>query len=598
MGQQLGCCSESDRGSGKVIVEEPLEEKGEDVQQYSEIHEQLLAEDATIALHMAAGRGDVEELRRLLELGTVPADAVDYDQRSALHYASTIGGHPQVTSLLLEKSAHVNLVDRWGNTPLDRAIEGEHKEAQELLIAAGASSGEELCALSPTTPMTAMGSMASMGSLMSGRGSIDPVVEGAVSLCCAAAAATALLKELVQGGVGVNSQDYDGRTALHVASAHGHLEVVKELVGMKADLNRRDKNGLTALRDATKHQHTSVVEYLRKKGAKTSNKGEMKLVAETGSWAISISEVELGERISKNHKSVIYRGTWRGTQVACKTTNRLRPSRIGEVFMSSDNSGGSDRVAPRPSIVSSMNSCTAEEQAAAEDELMQEIRMLSRMRHPDLVLFLGACMDYAPPMLLIEWMDGGDLEAYYKKQAKRRGQYYKPPRAQVFKWASAVARALAFLHNCQQPVIHRDLKPPNLLLTSTKELKVTDFGISKLLEPEVPGGDVAAVTSIPTYANGKGTRRYMAPEVIRHEKYTNSVDIYSLGLIMWFMCTGRQPFVEQFGPDDEGLFQAYIKGEEPRPDPKAMKCPTEFRDLTLECWHEDASSRPSAQDCA
>jgi len=223
--------------------------------------------------------------------------------------------------------------------------------------------------------------------------------------------------------------------------------------------------------------------------------------------------------------------------------------------------------------------------------------LLSTLRHPDLVMFLGACVDHQPPLVLSEFMEGGDLERYYMARAKKLGNFYRPPIPQLLTWSSAVARALAFLHGCTRPIVHRDLKPLNLLLNRSGEVKVTDFGISKLLAPRAPGGGPSSDDKPVVMSGGVGTWRYMAPEVVRYEQYTDRVDIYSYALILWFMCTGRQPFVDEFGKDAEAVLKEYLKGKEPRPDPNTMKCPKDFKALTQECWQATPAKRPSAHEC-
>ena len=113
------------------------------------------------------------------------------------------------------------------------------------------------------------------------------------------------------------------------------------------------------------------------------------------------------------------------------------------------------------------------------EELLHEIQLLSSLRHPDLILFLGACLEPdMPAMFVTEYMPKGDVERYlYNMKEKKQVAHYAPPLWRTLEWCSAIARALAFLHNF--PVVHRDLKPLNLLLTKTLDVKVTDFGTSK-----------------------------------------------------------------------------------------------------------------------
>merc|ERR1740121_292762 len=134
----------------------------------------------------------------------------------------------------------------------------------------------------------------------------------------------------------------------------------------------------------------------------------------------------------------------------------------------------------------------------------------------------------------------------------------------------------------------------NLLLTrNADELKVTDFGISKVVaRHRAPGGDK------PYMSGGVGTWRYMAPEVARHEQYTDRADIFSFALIMWFMTTGRQPFVDQFGKSAEAVLVEYGKGHHPRPRLKGMRCTAAYSRLVEEAWHRVPDQRPSAESCA
>lgn len=418
-------------------------------------------------------------------------------------------------------------------------------------------------------------------------------IENAMLLCCAAAAGSSqIVQELVHRRADPNSADYDGRTALHVASSHGHTQVVEWLLKSRADVNRHDTFGLTPLAEAMRSRQDSVAKALVNMGAEGSDSVELvdvRLCANAGQWAIPASEVDIGPVLSTTLKSVIYRATWRGTRVVAKTSSVL--------------STGMESM----ETVKTTSQRADSEKASAAQEVVHEIRLLSTLRHPDLVMFLGACFDHSTPFFITEFMEGGDLERYYMAQAAKTGYSYRPSAATFMRWSSAVARALCFLHGCHRPIIHRDLKPLNLLLTRGEDVKVTDFGISKLMAPRAlawmsgssPSSDSRPA---PYMSGGVGTWRYMAPEVVRYEQYTDRVDIYSFALIMWFMSTGREPFVEEFGKDAEKVLREYLRGGEPRPDCSAVgsrfsgDAPT-LRQLIQDCWHEEPTSRPSAHEC-
>lgn len=427
------------------------------------------------------------------------------------------------------------------------------------------------------------------------------------------------VKDLLAKGVSVNIIDYDKRSPLHIAAAEGNEDVVRLLMSVKADPARKDRWGHTALDEAirggfprvqavlpqetrslgTKANLPPAKAYDPEDGTLVMDPGEvvpmtkvksdvarhsvasmdfqeLKDFSNQGHWSLPVQDIELLEELANTMKSTIHLALWRGTKVVCKTSKEPALQ------------AGAGEVSP--------------EAAALREEMIHEIRLLATMRHPDLVMFLGACLDQTPPWFITEYMEGGDLDRYYKAQRKKIGHEYKPPHNTFLAWAAAVARALCFLHGCERPIIHRDLKPLNLLLTRSQDLKVTDFGISKLMGKKVPGADGKA-DDPKAMSGGVGTWRYMAPEVVRYQSYTDRVDIYSFALIMWFMSTGKEPFVQEFGKDAELVLKEYIKGNEPRPVFNSSgslfggKHEPMVQQLIKDCWDVTPANRPSARDC-
>ncbi|CAE7037753.1 unnamed protein product [Symbiodinium sp. CCMP2592] len=224
---------------------------------------------------------------------------------------------------------------------------------------------------------------------------------------------------------------------------------------------------------------------------------------------------------------------------------------------------------------------------ALTDELLHEVETLSAIRHPDLVLFLGACLDMSGPLACVmEYMPGGDLENFFKlKRQKHQVPDWHPNVARVAQWACAVARALSFLHERTEPIVHRDLKPMNLLLTKHLDVKVADLGISRVLE-------AASARDGYTMTGGVGTLRYMAPEVVRQEQYCEKADIYAFALILYFLSSGRQPF-HHMSADPDVILKDFLAGKEPRPC--IAECQPKLRRLVEASWHIEQTSRPSAQ---
>jgi len=269
---------------------------------------------------------------------------------------------------------------------------------------------------------------------------------------------------------------------------------------------------------------------------------------------ISKEEVELGEILSETLKSTVYNGVWRGTKVAAKVV---------------------------------LEGAAGDEKEDLSQELGHEIRLLASVRHPDLVMFLGAVVNEPPLMFITEYMEGGDLERYYMAM-RRENQTpnFRVKFQQQVLWCSAVARGLCFLHNCRTPIIHRDLKPLNLLLTKLLEIKITDFGISKMMVPK--GCDVRRANTMLV-----GSLHYMAPEVVRSGLYDTKADIYSFALIMYFISSGRDPFWERT-KNPTLILEEYGKNKQPRP--QVGDAHRSLRPVMRDAWAEEPGDRPDARE--
>ncbi|CAE7242282.1 unnamed protein product [Symbiodinium natans] len=281
--------------------------------------------------------------------------------------------------------------------------------------------------------------------------------------------------------------------------------------------------------------------------------------AQKSSWRIQYKDIQIEKELCRTLKSTMHLGFWKGTEVAVKT-----------LLMAEGHASG-DSLEALP--------------ASVAEELLHEIDVLSCIRHPNLVLFVGACLDATHSIACItEYMPGGDLEAFYIAKRATHQAIWRPHLKQVLQWATAVARGMLFLHTREVPLIHRDLKPLNLLLTKHLDLKIADLGISRVLAAGKGDGIYAM-------SGGVGSLRYMAPEVARHHYYNEKVDIYAFALILYFMSSGRQPF-HHIGTDPEKVLDLYAKGEEPRP--LLAECPRKLQGLLAAAWAADAAKRPGA----
>ncbi|ONM40788.1 Protein kinase protein with adenine nucleotide alpha hydrolase-like domain [Zea mays] len=164
-------------------------------------------------------------------------------------------------------------------------------------------------------------------------------------------------------------------------------------------------------------------------------------------------------------------------------------------------------------------------------QFQQEVEVLSCIRHPNMVLLLGACPEYG--CLVYEYMEHGSLE----DRLFRRGGTPPIPWAQRFRIAAEIATALLFLHQTKpEPLVHRDLKPANILLDRNYVSKISDVGLARLVPPSVAD----SVTQYRLTATA-GTFCYIDPEYQQTGKLGVKSDIYSLGVLLLQVVTARPP---------------------------------------------------------
>jgi TonB family protein len=156
------------------------------------------------------------------------------------------------------------------------------------------------------------------------------------------------------------------------------------------------------------------------------------------------------------------------------------------------------------------------------DRFYQEVRISGTLSHPGIVTLFDVGQESGLPFLAMEYVEGKTIGAILDE-----GTRFKPER--VVGLISQVAAALDYAHS--RGVVHRDIKPTNLIVTPADEVKVTDFGIAKIADAEI------------THAGALlGTPSYMSPEQAMGEKLDGRSDIFSLGVVAFQMLSGQQPF--------------------------------------------------------
>ncbi|KAL5071582.1 hypothetical protein RYX36_022469 [Vicia faba] len=164
-------------------------------------------------------------------------------------------------------------------------------------------------------------------------------------------------------------------------------------------------------------------------------------------------------------------------------------------------------------------------------QFLQEVEVLCNIRHPNMVLLLGACQDYG--CLVYEYMDNGSLE----DRLFRKHNSPPIPWQKRLEISYEIATALLFLHQTKpESIVHRDLKPANILLDKNFVSKISDVGLSRLVPPSV-------ADSVTQYhmTSAAGTLCYIDPEYQKTGKLTTKSDIYSLGVMFLQIITAKPP---------------------------------------------------------
>lgn len=209
--------------------------------------------------------------------------------------------------------------------------------------------------------------------------------------------------------------------------------------------------------------------------------------------------------------------------------------------------------------------------------LLAELRnLVAAERCPFLVTWYGGFVTRSIVHVVLELCDLGSLRTL-SNRAKRAGDPRIPPCHLALITKSSVS-GLSFLHDIK--IVHRDIKPDNILHNSRGEVKITDFGISRSLDATI----AMAETQI-------GTQLYMAPEMVMGEEYTFGVDIWSFGLVLYELATGDFPLKGSTIPE---LFEALMELPEPRLN--AEEFPPDLCDVVAQCLTREWEKRGDTQN--
>ncbi|OMJ95254.1 hypothetical protein SteCoe_1469 [Stentor coeruleus] len=251
-------------------------------------------------------------------------------------------------------------------------------------------------------------------------------------------------------------------------------------------------------------------------------------------FEIDYSELALDpEPIGRGGYGIVFKGKWRGTTVAIK---KMKPE------------ASADRY----------------------NDFIQECQTMLTIRHPNIILFMGACTIQPNICLILEYCGNGSLWDILRNHSTPLPWYLR------CKISLDIAKGVNYLHNFPVPVLHLDLKSLNILLDDSMNAKIADFGWTR--------------SKAELMTNKIGTYQWMAPEVIQGEEYTEKADVYSFGIILWEIATRKPPFRDLTGIQ---VSQEVVKNDLRPPVPK--RCPDPFIKLMQKCWDRNPEARPDFQ---
>ncbi|KAM7280782.1 hypothetical protein ACFE04_007916 [Oxalis oulophora] len=273
-------------------------------------------------------------------------------------------------------------------------------------------------------------------------------------------------------------------------------------------------------------------------GSTSSTVNRVDMDSDCLDYEILWEDLTIGEQIGQGSCGTVYHGLWYGSDVAVKVFSKQEYSE---------------------DVIESFR---------------QEVSLMKRLRHPNVLLFMGAVTSPQRLCIVTEFLPRGSLFRLLQRNIAKLDWRRR------IHMALDIARGVNYLHHCNPPIIHRDLKSSNLLVDKNWTVKVGDFGLSRLKHE-----------TYLTTKTGKGTPQWMAPEVLRNEPSDEKSDVYSFGVILWELATEKIPW------DNLNTMQVIgaVGFMNQRLDiPKDVD--PQWASIIESCWQSDPQTRPTFQE--
>jgi tetratricopeptide (TPR) repeat protein len=252
---------------------------------------------------------------------------------------------------------------------------------------------------------------------------------------------------------------------------------------------------------------------------------------------------------------------------------RLGAGANGEVFLAEDT-----RLHRRVAL-KTLHGTGGSDRSELRRRLLREARAAARLNHPHIAAVYDVLESDEAIHIVMEYVPGTTLAARV-----RQGPL---PHMQVLDYALQISGALVHAH--ELGVVHRDLKPANVVASPAGQAKILDFGLARLHEVDVGSAHLSASDLSTAEAHqAVGTPPYMPPELLRGERFDVRGDIYSLGVSLFELLTGRRPFEAR---DGMALTAAILTAPTPRPRSVTPEVPAELDEVVYRAIARDSKDR-------